>query len=180
MRVAAVLLAIVSSAFAYQVLSPGGSQGWTNQGAQTLTWQRVETDRQNFTVLLTNQKVSGFQTQNLAALVDGTLGRVALNPPAGGWPTGSSFRLNLVQDNQNLNSILAQSQEFSITQSTSTGASTRTTATTTPGGVTVTPTTTDTNSPTDTLTVPSSAAFNSASVNTGVLALLSLMGIALA
>jgi len=35
MRVAAVLLAIVSSAFAYQVLSPGGSQGWTNQGAQT-------------------------------------------------------------------------------------------------------------------------------------------------
>ena len=129
------------------VRSHGLSQRARTESFSSLTWQRVETDRQNFTVLLTNQvcakgkrrllylltwtpvtpqKVSGFQTQNLAALVDGTLGRVALNPPAGGWPTGSSFRLNLVQDNQNLNSILAQSQEFSITQSTSTGASTKT------------------------------------------------------
>jgi len=34
MRVVAVVLALVSSAFAYTVLTPNGSQGWTNQGGQ--------------------------------------------------------------------------------------------------------------------------------------------------
>lgn len=64
------------------------------------------------------QNVTGFQDQVLAALVDGTLGKTSLNPQNGGWPTGSHFRLNLVQDDRDLNAILAQSPEFSIVSST--------------------------------------------------------------
>lgn len=60
------------------------------------------------------QQISGFESQILAALVDGTTGSQQMNPPSGGWPTGSGFRVNLVQDAQDLNTILAQSGTFSI------------------------------------------------------------------
>lgn len=53
--------------------------------------------------------------QVLAALVDGKLGTITANPPSAGWPTGTGFRVNLVQDPDSLNTILAQSGEFNIT-----------------------------------------------------------------
>ncbi|CAA7259605.1 unnamed protein product [Cyclocybe aegerita] len=177
------LLACVSSAFAYSVIVPNASQGWTNQGAQTLTWQRVESDRLNFTALLTNQRVQGYEPQVLSALVDGTLGTVNLNPPSGGWPTGSGFRLNLVQDANNLNAILAQSPEFAIAPASTT--SVRTTAATTNTIATPATTTTAASDPTtsDTLTLPTTGtggALASYSANTGFLALFSLLGFILA
>jgi len=73
MRALALLLAFVSCVSAYSVLTPNPTQGWTNQGAQTyvidflcfaislltyllsLTWQRVATDKLNFTAVLDNQ-----------------------------------------------------------------------------------------------------------------------------
>lgn len=63
--------------------------------------------------------------QVLNALVNGTLGNITCNPPSGGWPTGDGFRVNLVQDAEHLNSILAQSSQFSInsTSTTTTGSS---------------------------------------------------------
>jgi hypothetical protein len=186
MRSVVFLLAFISSAFAYTVLTPNGSQGWTNHGAQLLTWQRVDSDRQNFTALLTNQNITGFQPQILAALVDGTLGSAPMNPPSGGWPTGDHFRVNLVQDATDLNSILAQSPEFSITQGTSTLSSTVSSSSTgvPPTATAVTPTTDDgsssSSSQTNPITVPTSAAMSDFTVQTGLLAFLSLMGFALA
>ncbi|PPQ65940.1 hypothetical protein CVT26_010702 [Gymnopilus dilepis] len=186
MRSVAFLLAFISSAFAYQVLSPGGAQGWTNHGAQLLTWQRVDTDRLNFTALLTNQNITGFQPQVLAALVDGTLGKANMNPPSGGWPTGDHFRVNLVQDATDLNSILAQSTEFSITEGTSTLSSTVASSSTTGASLPLTATetpTTDTgsdSSPTSPITVPTSGATSQLNVQTGLLALMSVMGLVLA
>jgi len=180
MRSVALLLAFVSSAFAYSVLSPNGAQGWTNQGAQLLTWQRVDSDRLNFTCVLTNQNITGFNPQILAALVDGTLGKANMNPPSGGWPTGSHFRVNLVQDATDTNTILAQSPEFDITPSTSSKSSSSATGATTP---VTEPTPTDSStdgSPTDPITVPTSAAMSDFTVQTGLLAFFSLMGIALA
>jgi hypothetical protein len=53
--------------------------------------------------------------QVLNALVDGTLGTIVCNPPSGGWPLGAGFRVNLAQDAQHLDTLLAQSNEFSIT-----------------------------------------------------------------
>ncbi|EDR12329.1 GPI-anchored small secreted protein [Laccaria bicolor S238N-H82] len=122
------LLSAAASTLAYSVTSPNGSQGWTNQGAQPLAWQRVNTDRLNFTAVLTNQNRQLLPTdQVLAALVDGTLGNTTVNPPSGGWPTpGGGYRVNLVQDANDLNTILAQSPEFNITQPTSKSSSTAT------------------------------------------------------
>ncbi|TFK71808.1 hypothetical protein BDN72DRAFT_409600 [Pluteus cervinus] len=129
------LLAFAASTLAYQVTFPGGASGWTDSGAQVVTWQRVDTDRLNFTIVLVNQVcprlffrvlvcVVLMPAQNpsifpngstvLAALVDGLSGNTTVNPPSGGWPDGTGFRVNLVQDAADLNAILAQSTEFSI------------------------------------------------------------------
>jgi hypothetical protein len=55
MRVFASVLLTVSSAFAYQVISPGGSQGWNTTGPNSLVWDRVDTDPVDFAAVLTNQ-----------------------------------------------------------------------------------------------------------------------------
>ncbi|KAG6812992.1 hypothetical protein H0H92_014923 [Tricholoma furcatifolium] len=57
--------------------------------------------------------------QVLAAQVDGSLESTTVNPPSGGWPEGQGFRVNLVKDVNDLNTILAQSSQFSIGLTTS-------------------------------------------------------------
>ncbi|KAL4265040.1 hypothetical protein AB1N83_000296 [Pleurotus pulmonarius] len=93
---------------------------------QLATWTRVDTDPLNFTAVLTNEDRSVMPQNNqiLAALVDGTLGQIRLNPPNGGWPTGKAFRLNFCRDSQSLEAILAQSNQFDIGQTTSVPLST--------------------------------------------------------
>jgi len=115
----ACVLALISSTMGYQVIVPNPSQGWTNSGGQPFVWQRVDTDPQNFTALLTNVNEGSANNQVLAALVNGFLGNTTLLPPSTGWPTGSGFRLNIVKDTQDLNTILAQSDEFNISVATS-------------------------------------------------------------
>ncbi|KAF4575097.1 hypothetical protein EYR36_006453 [Pleurotus pulmonarius] len=119
-------LALATFSLAYQVTSPGNSQGWTTEGSQLATWTRVDTDPLNFTAVLTNEDRSVMPQNNqiLAALVDGTLGQIRLNPPNGGWPTGKAFRLNFCRDSQSLEAILAQSNQFDIGQTTSVPLST--------------------------------------------------------
>ncbi len=136
-------LALATFSLAYQVTSPGNSQGWTTEGSQLATWTRVDTDPLNFTAVLTNEvrsleiifptlvltvakdrSVMPQNNQILAALVDGTLGQIRLNPPNGGWPTGKAFRLNFCRDSQSLEAILAQSNQFDIGQTTSVPLST--------------------------------------------------------
>ncbi|KIK04653.1 hypothetical protein K443DRAFT_675671 [Laccaria amethystina LaAM-08-1] len=150
------LLSVAASALAYSVTSPNGSQGWTNQGAQFLSWTRVNTDRLNFTAVLTNQNRALLPTdQVLAALVDGTLPNTTVNPPSGGWPTpGGGYRVNLVQDATDLNTILAQSPEFNITQPNSTSSST---ATGTSTGTTLVIPATASAAPSDTVSTPQNA-----------------------
>jgi hypothetical protein len=55
MRSLFALTAFVSSAFAYQILTPGTSNDWTTAGPNQVTWQQVSTDALNFTMLLVNQ-----------------------------------------------------------------------------------------------------------------------------
>jgi len=59
-------------------------------------------------------------TQGLIALVNGADGNATVNPPSGGWPTGTGFRVNLCQDSDHPNSILAQSEKFEIRASNET------------------------------------------------------------
>ncbi|KAF8557912.1 hypothetical protein OG21DRAFT_140877 [Imleria badia] len=125
MRVFTCLLLVASSAFAYQVTSPGGNQGWTTSGPNYLTWVRVDTDPANFTAVLENDN-TGYN-EILYSNVDGTLGTLLCSAPSGGWTTGFAFRVNLAQDPEHLDTLLAQSNQFNIT-ATSSGGSTMSSA----------------------------------------------------
>jgi hypothetical protein len=50
-----VLLSLVAFVSAYTVTVPSQNQGWTNNGAQTLSWTMVSTDPATFDVVLINQ-----------------------------------------------------------------------------------------------------------------------------
>ncbi|KAI0306866.1 hypothetical protein B0F90DRAFT_1622260 [Multifurca ochricompacta] len=148
MHILFTLLSLIASAYAYQVITPGGASGWTTAGPNVVTWQRVDTDPRNFTILLVNQVgpsasspppplilmlltercIMPLGSQVLAALVDGTLDTFTVSPPSTGYPTGTGFRVNLVVDSEHLDSILAQSQQFSIVQPNTTASVTRTIA----------------------------------------------------
>jgi len=180
--VAAFLLSFVASISAYTVTFPNGVDGWTDKGPQLLNWTHVSTDPLNFTAVLDNQSIQGFQAQVLAALISGELGSIQLNPQNGGWPTGSQFRVNLVKDDLDLNTILAQSDHFNITPVTNSSSTsnlgTLTPVTTaTPTGATQTDTSGASSS--SAITIPTSGA-TSYPVQTGLLALFSLIGFALA
>jgi len=143
MHAVAVILALASSAFAYQVNQPNAINGWSNSGSQIVAWDRVSTDPTNFTIVLTNQDRSILpQDQVLMAEQDGTgQNQVSVGPPSGGWISGPHFRVNLVKSVNEPNSILAQSSEFTIGPvSSSSGAlsTLRPTVTAVPPGVTTT------------------------------------------
>jgi hypothetical protein len=169
MRAFAILSCLFATTFAYTITKPNTSQGWNNDGGQELTWTRVATDRANFTAVLVNQATQ--DTQILAALIDGTLETAKMNPPSGGWPTGNGFRVRLVRDSQSLTSILAESNQFEIEDipvTLRTATSTAPTATPTNG------TPTDQGTPLQT-----KGAASALTVQTGLIAFMSMLGIAL-
>ena len=107
-----------------------------------MTWQRVGTDAENFTMVLVNQVGSSLHTasslhpasflgvsQNqavlssgqeiLVALVNGSALTYTVPPPSAGFPPGSGFQVNFVKDAQSLTTIYAQSGQFSINSTTS-------------------------------------------------------------
>jgi len=98
----------------------------------SVSWNRVDTDPSNFTIVLTNQVglsvklyvFSNGQIQNralfpqdqvLVAQQDGvSTDTVNCNPPSAGWVLGKSFRINLVKSSEDQSTIYAQSNEFEI------------------------------------------------------------------
>ncbi|KAF8506076.1 hypothetical protein F5888DRAFT_1630759 [Russula emetica] len=126
MRSLVTLFSLVASACAYQIITPGNSIGWTTGGSNNVTWQRVSTDQTTFTMVLVNQDktVEPSGQEVLIATVDGTLGVIQIPAPSGGFQVGNGYQVNFVNDTQHLTSILAQSSQFSITQSNTTTSST--------------------------------------------------------
>jgi hypothetical protein len=145
------LLSLVAVASALQVTSPGGSNGWTTSGSNYFDWTRVDTDALNFTAVLVNQQVTPPYQQVLDAFVDATLGKQVAHAPSGGFLVGSGYQVNLVKDTDDLNTIYAQSQQFSIEQSNTTTSSSATNPANTPATV-ITPNETPTDSVTGTAT----------------------------
>lgn len=172
------VLALAASAAAYQVTSPSSSQGWTTAGPNVLSWSRVNTDRLNFTAVLSNQVDQGVLPSGqevLVALVNGTDNSITVSPPSAGWPVGYGFRVNLVQDAQNLNTLLAQSDQFNITENgtptstsssaSSTGSSTASASSGSKSSASATSTGSSSGSSSDALN-PSSSAPDSAPTHT--------------
>jgi len=116
MRTFASVLAFAASTFAYTVTKPDNSTGFSTSGSNTVTWTRVSTDPQNFTVVLVNKSKFPNYSQVLSALVVGgdSGGSTQVNPPSTGWPTGDGYQINLAADAQDLNTLLAQSVDFSF------------------------------------------------------------------
>ncbi|KAJ6539542.1 hypothetical protein B0H19DRAFT_364178 [Mycena capillaripes] len=187
----AIVAAVVASTSAIFITSPNPSEPWTNDGAQPISWTSVDTDPKNFTILLVNMKDSSLN-QVLDALVPTDDDTTTVNPPATGWPAvGDGYRVNFVQDSEHLNSILAQSDQFSIKaappESSSSTSATQTLATTPTVQPTTTPaTTTPTNSAdvsasaTDSASPPvgTNGALPTMGVHTGVVLLLSAVVLA--
>lgn len=55
MRAVAALLALATSALAFQVTQPTNATGWVTSGQNTVSWQAVSTDPANFTIVLVNE-----------------------------------------------------------------------------------------------------------------------------
>ncbi|KAH9967258.1 hypothetical protein BC827DRAFT_577816 [Russula dissimulans] len=120
------LIALIASASAYQVLTPGNTVNWTTSGPNAVTWQRVSTDPANFTMLLVNQDKTILPAgqEILIAQVDGSTLKVAnVPPPSGGFKVGDGYQVNFVASPETLNTILAQTGQFSIIQSNTTPSS---------------------------------------------------------
>ncbi|KAI0089122.1 hypothetical protein BDY19DRAFT_944255 [Irpex rosettiformis] len=117
MRVFAAVLALATSTFALSITAPTNATGFSNSGQNTVSWTRVSTDPQNFTIVLVNKSVFPNTEQVLSALVDAgaTGGTIQVNPPSTGWPqSGTGFQINLAADAQHLDSLLAQSDQFTF------------------------------------------------------------------
>ncbi|KIY49398.1 hypothetical protein FISHEDRAFT_58297 [Fistulina hepatica ATCC 64428] len=96
--------------------------------AYSVKWTMVSTDRSNFTILLVNQGAS--YSEVLANDVQGSADEDDVSAPSGGWVVGTGYRVNLVKDADDLDSILAQSDEFNITTAASGSASSATVSST--------------------------------------------------
>ncbi|KIY50035.1 hypothetical protein FISHEDRAFT_57757 [Fistulina hepatica ATCC 64428] len=122
MRCSLITFVLASTALAYEITSPNADEGWTNSGAQTVSWSTVSTDASNFTILLINQSNNQDYSQVLDSLVEGDLDTISVNAPSGGWPTGSDYRVNFVKSSEETSTIYAQSDEFNITAVASSSA----------------------------------------------------------
>jgi hypothetical protein len=67
MRSLFTLFSLVASACAYQIITPGNSNGWTTAGNNNVTWTRVSTDQTTFTMVLVNQVRSPPLTRSFPA-----------------------------------------------------------------------------------------------------------------
>lgn len=73
----------------------------------------------------------------LDSFVDATTANsISISPPSGGLPVGGTFRVNLIKDQNDLNTIYAQSDEFTISAGGSTSSGTGSTVSVTTGSAT--------------------------------------------
>ncbi|KZS97617.1 hypothetical protein SISNIDRAFT_481526 [Sistotremastrum niveocremeum HHB9708] len=164
-----VVAAAALSAVAYQVTSPTAQTIWFSHSPNVVSWVRVVTDPQNFSMILVNQDphILPSGLQGLIGFVDGVDNTSYVVPvPSNGFPVGTGFQVNLIANASDTNFILAQSPMFNITAGT--GPSTSTTGT---GSVTLISGTGSTiiatQTPTVTFPSSSSSSEDSDATNTG-------------
>jgi len=110
----------LGTSIAFKVTLPDVSTVWSSTVPQSVAWDRVDTDPTSFAIVLSFQ---GASSALIIASVDATKGSVEVTPPPGGFPVKDGLRLNLVQDDTNPNSILAQSDRFDVISGANTSLS---------------------------------------------------------
>ncbi|KAI9638867.1 uncharacterized protein MKK02DRAFT_41894 [Dioszegia hungarica] len=115
-------LSLLTVAAAIRVTSPSSSTVWASgTSAQTITWEAVSSDPTSFTIQLVNQ--AGFLSNSPVTIKEsqssstGSSNSASITYPGGTWPVGTAFQINLVTSTMSNQAILAQSNQFNITNS---------------------------------------------------------------
>jgi len=107
------------TALALTVTTPAQGASWdASKRSQTVSWNAVATDPSNFTIVLSNMQTTPNINVPLKENVPTSGGSTTVDGPSSGWPTGNGFQINLVQQTATGVGILAQSQQFNITGTT--------------------------------------------------------------
>jgi hypothetical protein len=117
-------LLFAATALGLTVTSPMEGAFWdASQNTQNVAWNSVSSDPSNFTISLVNMVIYPNYNTVLSQNVPTSPGSAVVNAPASGWPTGQGFQINLIQSNPTGVAILAQSGQFNITGTPSSGSS---------------------------------------------------------
>ena len=125
-------LSLIASTWAIMVTEPTQGTVWSSKGPNQVSWQSVDTDPTTFAIVLvsiirssTARRVvtllriqvvnQGHFVRTLVPNVDGTKGTVIISD--NDLPAGNGFQINVVKSAQELNTILAQSDDFAISGS---------------------------------------------------------------
>jgi len=110
-------LLFVATALGISVTSPVEGASWdASKSTQSVAWDFVSTDTPSLSISLVNMVVNPSVNIVLKEDVTTSSGSATVNAPSSGWPTGKGYQINLIQKNNN--AILAQSQQFNITGTT--------------------------------------------------------------
>ncbi|TYJ51887.1 hypothetical protein B9479_007510 [Cryptococcus floricola] len=116
--VLATLLATLAVSNALQVTSPTEDDVWSSSGSQTISWDAVSTDPDTFVIELVES--GGQNGVTIVKNQTSSDNSVTVSYPDGDWPTGTAFQINLLSAKS---AILAQSDQFNITESASSSSS---------------------------------------------------------
>ncbi|ODO08456.1 hypothetical protein L198_00186 [Cryptococcus wingfieldii CBS 7118] len=116
--VLATLLATLAVSNALQVTSPTEDDVWSSSGSQTISWDSVSTDPDTFVIELVES--GGQNGVTIVRNQTSSENSVTVSYPDGDWPTGTAFQINLLSARS---AILAQSDQFNITESASSSSS---------------------------------------------------------
>ncbi|KAF9789780.1 hypothetical protein BJ322DRAFT_1044150 [Thelephora terrestris] len=109
-------LLFFATALGISVTSPVEGAFWdASKSTQSVAWNSVSSDPNNFTISLVNMVVYPNTNVVLQQNVLTSSGSATVNAPSSGWPTGQGFQINFIQQNPTGTAILAQSQQFNIT-----------------------------------------------------------------
>ncbi|OXB35355.1 hypothetical protein LQV05_006155 [Cryptococcus neoformans] len=114
---ALVLAAAVAQAI--QITAPSNSSGWGTHGSQLIQWTSVSTDPMNFTIAISKPNSSS-RTDIVTTAVN-TTDDSYIYMPSSDLKAGDGYRISFTSSD---GGILAQSDEFSITDGTSTVSAT--------------------------------------------------------
>ncbi|KAJ5467264.1 hypothetical protein N7475_005016 [Penicillium sp. IBT 31633x] len=108
------LVAIAATAAGLVVTSPRIGERIDPDQPLTIKWQAVETDPDTFNIELVNQNVYPPTTEVVASDVDSSAGSYTVNAKSlTGVDTGKGYQINFLSPT---NGILAQSQQFRVTE----------------------------------------------------------------
>ncbi|CDZ96786.1 hypothetical protein [Phaffia rhodozyma] len=104
---------LASAVSAFTVITPNG---WTTTGPNQISYTSVDTDQTSFAAVL---KASSGTTTILSESHNTSDGNFTVSATCSDlYSTGEGFVINFIMNSTSLNSILAQSQTFNITEST--------------------------------------------------------------